>query len=55
MWYYIYIYIYIYNIHTTEYHSAIKKKKKSERMPFAATHVDLEMTILSEASWTEKD
>ena len=38
--------------HTMEYYSAIKK---NEIMPFAATWVDLEMIILSEASQTEKD
>ena len=31
--------------HTMDYHSAIKKK---ETMPFAATWMDLEITILSE-------
>ena len=35
-----------------EYYSAIKK---NEIMPFAATWVDLEMIILSEARQTEKD
>ena len=29
--------------------------KKKERMPFAATWMDLEMTILSEVSHSEKD
>ena len=35
-----------------EYYSAIKK---NERMPFAATWVDLEIIILSEVSQTQKD
>ena len=35
-----------------EYYSAIKK---NEIMPFAATWMDLEMTILSEVSQAEKD
>ena len=50
---YIYIYIYIY-IHT---HNGIllSHKKNSEIMPFAATWMDLEMSILSEVSQTEKD
>ena len=38
-------------IHTTEYCSAIKK---SEIMPFAATWMDLDIIILSEASQTER-
>ena len=39
-------------IYTVEYYSAIKK---NEIMPFATTWMDLEITILSEASQTEKD
>ena len=35
-------------IYTMEYHSAIKKKNKI--MPFAATRMDLKITILSEVS-----
>ena len=35
-----------------EYSSAIKKNKT---MPFAATWMDLEISILSEVSQTEKD
>ena len=37
---------------TMEYYSAIKK---NEIMPFAVTWMDLEITILSEGSQTEKD
>ena len=39
-------------IHTMEYYSAIKK---NEIMPFEATWMDLEMTILTEVSHTEKN
>ena len=38
-------------VHTIQYYSAIKKK---ERMPFAATWMDLENVILSEESQTEE-
>ena len=41
----------MWNIDTMEYYSAIKK---NEIMPFAATWMDLEMTMLSEVSQTEK-
>ena len=39
-------------IYTMEYYSAIKKH---EVMPFAAPRMDLEVTILNEASQIEKD
>ena len=39
-------------IYTMEYYSAIKK---NEIMPFAATWMDLEIVILSEASQKEKN
>ena len=39
-------------IYTTVYCSAIKK---NERMPFAATWMDLEIIILSGVSQAEKD
>ena len=39
-------------VYTMEYYSAIKKK---ERMPFAATWMDLEIIILSEVSQKKKD
>ena len=38
--------------YTMDYYSAIKK---NEIMPFAATRMDLESLILSEASQTERD
>ena len=39
-------------IYTMEYYSVIKK---NEIMPFATTWMDLEITILSEVSQTEKN
>ena len=39
-------------IYTMEYYSAIKR---NEIVPFAATWMDLEISILSEGSQTEKD
>ena len=60
---YIYVCVYIYththththihtHTHTMEYYSAIKN---NEIMLFAATWMDLEITILSEVSQTKKD
>ena len=43
----VYIYIYI--------HNGILLSHKNETMPFAATWMDLEITILSEVSQKEKD
>ena len=42
----------MWHIYTVEYYSARKMK---EVMPFAATWMDLEISILSEVSQTEKD
>ena len=42
----------MWHIYTMEYYSAIKK---NEIMPFAATWMDLEITILGEGSQKEKD
>ena len=48
-----YINIYIYtHTHTTEYYSAIQK---NEMLPLATTWMDLDDTMLSEVSQTEKD
>ena len=38
----------IWYIYTVEYYSTIKKK---EMMPFVATWMDLEITVLSEINW----
>ena len=38
--------------YTMEYYSAIKK---NEIMPLAATWIDVEIIILSDISWKEKD
>ena len=47
---YIYIYIFTY-LYILEYYSAIKKNKT---LPFAATWMDLEDTVISEISQTER-
>ena len=39
-------------VYTMEYYTAIKK---NERMPFAATWMDLKIIILNDISRTEKD
>ena len=39
-------------IYTMEYYSA---RKKNEIMPFTAMWMDLEIIILNEVRWTEKD
>ena len=41
-------------IYAMEYHSAVKKKERM-LLPFAATWMDLERVILSEASQSEKE
>ena len=41
--------------HTRQCYSAIKKKKKNEIMPPAATYKELAMIILSDISLTEED
>ena len=53
----VYIYTHIYkhihtHTHTVEYYSAIKR---NERMPFAATWMQLEIIILSKVIQKEKD
>ena len=42
----------IWYMYTVEYYSAIKKK---EIMPFAATWMNLEIIIVSEINYTDKD
>ena len=42
----------LWDIYTTEYYSAVKKKKI---LPFAAVWIDLENTMLREISQSEKD
>ena len=42
----------IWYMYTVEYYSAIKKK---EIMPFAVTWMNLEIIIVSEVNYTEKD
>ena len=42
----------MWDTYTMEYYSAIKKNKI---MPLAATWIDVEIIILSDISWKEKD
>ena len=49
---YVYAYTHVYTHTHNEHYSAIKK---NEILPFTATWIDLEGTVLSEISWTEKD
>ena len=50
----VYTYTYI-NIYIMEYYSAIKKDEILEILPFATMWMDLESTIFSEISQTEKN
>ena len=42
----------MWHVYTMEYYSAIKK---SEIMPFGVTWVDIEIIVLSEVNYKEKD
>ena len=42
-------------VYTDRYNGILRSHKKNEIMPSAATCMDLEIIILSEKSWTEKD
>ena len=44
--------VYTHTTHTLEYYSGMKK---NEIMLFVATQMDLQLIILSEVSYTEKD
>ena len=42
-------------IYTMEYYTAVKTKQKKELLPFVTAWIDLDSTMLSEISQSEKD